>query len=127
MAALNTVGNEPEHKYSSFQTIDLWSHRGDTRKDSAAILFQFFFPLQVAIVSSSGMGMDVHSLMLSIQHSLCHQWCHPLYKVPTRMVLELLSWCVTCLNHVNFRQWASGCKNIIVQYSDGKVYKPVLH
>ena len=40
---------------------------GDTRDDSAEILFQSF--LQEALLSSS--GRDVHSLMLSIQHLLC--------------------------------------------------------
>ena len=42
--------------------------RGDMRDDSAEILFQYF--LQEALVSSSGMGRYVHSLMLSIQHFL---------------------------------------------------------
>ena len=37
--------------------------------DSAEILSQSF--LQVASVSNSGMGRDVHSLLLSIQHFLC--------------------------------------------------------
>ena len=37
--------------------------------DSAEILFQSF--PQEALVSSSGMGRDVHSLILSIQHFLC--------------------------------------------------------
>ena len=36
---------------------------------SAEILFQSF--PQEALVSSSGMGKDVHSLMLSVQHFLC--------------------------------------------------------
>ena len=35
------------------------------RDDSVEILFQSF--LQKALVSSSGMGRDVHSLMLSVQ------------------------------------------------------------
>ena len=37
--------------------------------NSAEMLFQSF--LQEAILSSSGMGRDVNSLMLSIQHFLC--------------------------------------------------------
>ena len=46
------------------------------RDDSAEILFQSF--LQEALVSSSGMGRDVHSLMLSKQHFLCrHGVAHP--------------------------------------------------
>ena len=47
-----------------------WVVGGDMKHDSAKILFQFFF-LQEAIVNSSGMGWDVHFLMLSIQHFLC--------------------------------------------------------
>ena len=49
------------------------------RDDSAEIIFQYF--LQEALVSSSGMGRDVHSLMLSFQHFLCQPriarptWC----------------------------------------------------
>ena len=40
--------------------------------DSAEILSRCL--LQKAIVSSSGMGRDVHSLMLSIQLFLCHPY-----------------------------------------------------
>ena len=39
------------------------------KDDLAEILFQSF--LQEAIMSSSGVGGDVSSLMLSIQHFLC--------------------------------------------------------
>ena len=45
------------------------------------------------------MGRDVSSLMLSIQHFLCWPRCCPPSKVPWRMVLERLSWRVTCPNH----------------------------
>ena len=62
------------------QSLDKLGHRGDMRVDSAEILSQSF--LQEALVSSSGMGRDVHSLMLSTQHFLCRQWCHPSSKVP---------------------------------------------
>ena len=55
--------------------------------DSAEILFQSF--LQEALVSSSGIGRDVHSFTLSIWHSLCWPLCRPPFKVPWRMVLEL--------------------------------------
>ena len=55
------------------------------RDDSAEILFQSF--LQEALVSSSGMGRVVRSLMLSIQHFLRR----PPSKVSERMVLERLS------------------------------------
>ena len=57
--------------FSSFQSLDRLDRRRDTRVDSAEILFQSF--LQKALVSNSGMGRNVHSLMLSIQHP-----CHPL-------------------------------------------------
>ena len=45
---------------------------GGAWHDPAEILFQSF--LLETIVSSSGMGRDVHSLMLSIQHFLCWLW-----------------------------------------------------
>ena len=51
---------------SSFQSLDQMARRGDMRDDSAEILFQSF--LQETLMSSSGMGRDVHSLMLSIRH-----------------------------------------------------------
>ena len=54
-------------------------------------------------MSSSGMGGDVHSLILSIQHFLCRPRHRPPSTVPQRMGLERLSLCVTCLNHAGFR------------------------
>ena len=55
---------------SSVQFLDRFGRRGDMRHDSAAeILFQSF--LQEALVSSSNMGRDVHSLILSIQQFIC--------------------------------------------------------
>ena len=57
--------------------------------DSAQILFQSC--LQEAIVSSSGMGQDIHSIVLSIQHFLS--------KAPWRMVFKRH---VTCPNHATF-------------------------
>ena len=73
---------------------------GGTSDDSAEIFFQSF--LQEAFVSSLGMGRDVLSLILSIQHFLCWPQHCPPSKVSWRMVLERLSWCVTCLNHASF-------------------------
>ena len=67
---------------------------GEMRDDSPETLFQFF--LQEALVSNSGMGNDVHSLMLSVQHFLCRPWRRPFSNVPLRMVLERQSWRVTC-------------------------------
>ena len=59
--------------------------------------------LQEAIVSDSGMGKDVHSLMLSFQHFFCRSRRHPPSKVPRTMVLKTLSWRVTCANRASFR------------------------
>ena len=55
-----------------------------------------------ALVSYSSMGGDVHSLILSIQHFLCWPQHRPSSKVRWRMVLERLSWHVTCPNHASF-------------------------
>ena len=48
------------YQFSSVQSFDRLGRWGDMRDDSVDILFQSF--LQEAIVSSSGMGRDVHSL-----------------------------------------------------------------
>ena len=89
--------------FSSVQSPDQSGRWGDKRDNSAEIVFQSF--LQKALVSSSGMSKDVHSLMLSIQHFLCWPLCHPSSRVPSRMVLERLSWHVTCPNHASFISW----------------------
>ena len=92
-------GHEHTTFISSVQFSPL-TDSGGMRDNSAEILFQTF--LQDALVSSSGMGRYVHSLVLSIQHFLCQpQHCSP-SRVPRRRALERLSWCVTCLNHANF-------------------------
>ena len=70
------------------------------RDDSAETLFQSF--LQEALVTSSGMGRDVCSLMLSIQHFFTQPQRHQPPKVPSRVVLKRLSWHVTCLNHAGY-------------------------
>ena len=44
-------------QFSSVQSLDRLGRWGDTRDDSAEILFRSF--LQEALVSSSGMGRDV--------------------------------------------------------------------
>ena len=97
-------GHQSQSVWQSVQLIVLSLDRlgclGDTRDDSAELLYQSF--LQEAIVSSSGMGRDVHYLMLSIKHFLCWPQHHPPSKVPGRMVWERLSWCVTCPNHASF-------------------------
>ena len=87
--------------FTSFQSLDRLGHRGDMGHDSAEILFRSF--LQEAIVSDSGMGKDVHSLMLSFQHFFCRSRRHPPSKVPRTMVLKTLSWRVTCANRASFR------------------------
>ena len=48
--------------FRSVQSLDRLGRRGDMKNDVAKILFQSF--LQEALVSSSGMGRDVHSWML---------------------------------------------------------------
>ena len=73
----------------------------DVRDDSAELLVQSF--LQEALLSSSGRGKYVHSLMLSIQHFLCRRRRRPPSKVPRRMVSDRLSSIVTCPNHASFR------------------------
>ena len=86
-----------------FRPLTSWVVRGDRRDNSAEILFESF--LQKAIENSSGMGRDVHSLMLSIQHFLSWLWHHPSSKVPWGMVFERLSWHMTCLNHAYIHLW----------------------
>ena len=86
-----------------FSPLTDWVVGGNMTDDSAEILFQSF--LQEALVSSPGMGRDVHSLMLSIQLFLCRPRRRPHVpsKVSLRMVLERRLWRVTCQNHANFR------------------------
>ena len=57
-----------------------WGGGGGMKDDSAEILFRSF--LQEALVSSSGMGKDVHSVLLSIQHFLCRPQRRPPSKGP---------------------------------------------
>ena len=65
--------NAQSVQFSSVQPLDRLGRRGgggsDMKDDSAEILFQSF--LQETLVSSCGMGREVHSLMLSSQHVLC--------------------------------------------------------
>ena len=65
---------------SSVRSHDRWGRPGDTTDDSAEILFQSF--QQEDIVSSSDMGMGVHSLMLSTEHFLCRPRRRSPFKVP---------------------------------------------
>ena len=51
----------------------------ETMDDSAEIFFQSF--RRETTITSSGMGEDVHSLTLSIQHFLCRQRGRPPSKV----------------------------------------------
>ena len=67
-------------QFSLVQSLDRLGRREDRRDDSAEILFQSF--LQEAVVNSSGMARDVHSLMMSIQHFLSRPRRRPQYKVP---------------------------------------------
>ena len=56
-------------QFSPLTDLVVGGGRGDMRDDSAEIFVQSF--LREAIVSSSGMDMDVHSVTLNIQHFLC--------------------------------------------------------
>ena len=66
MSTLDAV--RPALKDSSVQSLDRLGRRrgkgGGMRDDSAKILFQSF--QQEALLSKSGIGRDVHSLMVSI-------------------------------------------------------------
>ena len=79
---------------SSVQSLGRLGRQGDTRDNSAEIPFQSF--LQEVLVISSGMGRDVQSLMLSIQHFLCWPQQCPPSEMPQRMVWERLLWLVIC-------------------------------
>ena len=87
-------------QFSSVQSLDPLGRQGDLRDNLAKILFQN--SLLEAPVSSSGMGRDVHSLMLFTQHFLCRPRPRPSSEVPWNMGLKRLSWRVTCPNYASF-------------------------
>ena len=60
-----------------------WVIGGDMIGNSTQTVFQCFLQ---AIVSSSSMGRDVHSLRLPIQHFFCRPRRRPPSKMPWRMV-----------------------------------------
>ena len=87
-----------------FSPMTNWEVGGGVNKrdDSPEILFQSF--MQEALVRNSGVGRNVHSLMLSIQHFLCQPRRRPPSKVPWRMIVsERLLWRVACPNHASVR------------------------
>ena len=91
--------------FSSVQSLGRLGRRGDMRNNSEEILFHiffFFFLLQEAHMSGSGMGRDAHSLMFSNQHFIFRPQRHQPSKVPGRMVLGRLLWCVTSPNYASF-------------------------
>ena len=73
-AALSSVHS------GSGQFLDRLGRRGDIRDYSKEILF--LSVLQKVLVSSPGMGRDVHSRMLSIQRFLCRPRRRPPSKMP---------------------------------------------
>ena len=73
---------------------------------------------QEAIMSSSSMGWDIHFLMLSIRHFLCQLQCRLPSKVPWRVVLERLLWCVTCLNGLSFCSFDACQKRFLWVHKD---------
>ena len=66
-----TLFADLEDQFSSVQSHDRLGRRGDMMDDSVEILFQSV--LQLALVSSSGMGRDVHSFDV----------VHPAFPLPT--------------------------------------------
>ena len=68
---------------------------GTIQRRSSSSLF-----LQQALVTSSDISRNVHSLMLSTQH-LCRPRPHS--RVLWRVVFERLLWRVACPNHASFR------------------------
>ena len=72
-------------QFSLVQSLDRLGRRGvggDMRNDSKEILFQSF--LRETIMSSSDVGRDVLSMMLSIQHCFCRPRRSPSSKVPPK-------------------------------------------
>ena len=80
--------------------IDRSGRQGDMMDNSVEILFLSF--LKEAVVRSSDVGKDVHSLTLFIKHFLCQSQHSPPPKGPWGMVLERLSWHMTCTNQAAF-------------------------
>ena len=83
-----------------FSPLTDWFVEENMTDDSAEILFKSF--MQEAVMSSSSMSIDAHSLMLSIQHFFCLlQHCPP--STESRGIVSgRLSWHVTSPNHASF-------------------------
>ena len=95
-------------QFSPLTDFFIGKHEGRFSRDPLPVF------LQETLVSSAGMGRDVHSLMLSFQHFLCRPRRRPSSKVP-KNVLERQSWRVTCPNRASFRLLtvasSDNCKN----------------
>ena len=78
--ALASCSFRGEVLITSSQSLDRSGLQGESRNESEEILFQSF--LREVLVSCSGMGREVHSLMLSIKHFLCRPRRRPPSKVP---------------------------------------------
>ena len=76
-------------QFSSVQSLDRLGCREDMRDEAEEILFQSF--LQVALVSSSGMGRDFSRFDVVHPAFPLRPRRRPPSKVPRRMVLERLS------------------------------------
>ena len=76
-ACILVISNLTDYRlmFSSVQSLDRLGRRGDTRDDSAEILFQSF--LREAIVSHFGMSRDIHSLKLNIKNQAVTPSAHP--------------------------------------------------
>ena len=92
--------------------------------DLSEILFHFF--VREAIVSNSGMRRYVQFFKLSVQHFPCRLRRRPSSKVSWRMVLERLSWRLTCSNHANFRLLTAAWVHVDVWNPDFRKQKKMV-
>ena len=96
---LVSASTVPHRRGKQFQFSSVpMGHRGDIRDGSAEVLFLSF--LRKAIVSRSGkrrLLLDVVYLVFPLPTTVRH----PSSKMPRGMLLERLSWCMTCPNHVS--------------------------
>ena len=99
MKSLKDLHYGVRRKFSSLQLCPLWVVGGTwetiQRRSSSSLFYK------------SSCGQFLHGqgcpFFDSFQHFLCRPRRHPPSKVPRRMLMERLSWRVTCPNHASFR------------------------
>ena len=79
----NVACNRDSRSSVQFSPLTDWVVVGKMREDSTEILFQSF--LQEALVCSSGIRSDVHSLTLSVKHLLSSP-PHHIYPLTARVI-----------------------------------------